>query len=115
MALAPEPLQWLQPGVHLRIAQTSASWHAREPIGYDAAVRTWWWRSRQLQVNLAGKALLAADFDVQMLHPFADPLFLSAYATARGRLGPPGRAWGLRELFGDILPPEMIERETGEL
>lgn len=111
-ALAPDPLGWLQPEVHRRIAAASASWHAGEPVSYDAALRTWWWRSRQLQANIAGKRLLAADYGVQMLHPFADPLFLSAYGAGRGPAGPPGRTWALRELFGDVLPPEMIERET---
>ena len=111
-ALAPEPLRWLRPGVQTRIAHASAEWHSREPVSYEAALRTWWWSSRQLQCNLAGKRLLAADFDVQLVHPFADPLFLAAYATDRGRLGPAGRTWALRELFGDVLPAEMIERET---
>jgi asparagine synthetase B (glutamine-hydrolysing) len=110
--LAPEPLRWLRPGVHARIARAAAEWHSREPVSYDAALRTWWWRSRQLQANLAGKRLLASEFDVQFVHPFADPLFLAAYATDRGRIGPPGRTWALRELVGDLLPARVIERDT---
>jgi len=110
--LAPEPLRWLRPGVHALIAHAAADWHSREPVSYDAALRAWWWRSRQLQANIAGKRLLASDFDVQLVSPFAAPLFLSAYASDRGRLGPPGRTWALRELVGDLLPAAVIERET---
>jgi asparagine synthase (glutamine-hydrolysing) len=105
-------MPWLRPGVQEEIADRMARWHDAEPIAYDRSLREWWWRTRQLQCNLAGKRTLARDHDVAIHNPFADPEFLAAYAADRGRLGPPGRLWALRELFADVLPPEMIERDT---
>jgi hypothetical protein len=110
--LASETLPWLRPPVQHTIACSIADWHSQEPIGYDCALRHWWWRSRQLRCNLTGKALLATDHDVQAVHPFADPLFLRAYGRGRGRAGPPGRTWALRELCRDLLPSAVIDRET---
>jgi Asparagine synthase len=104
--------EWIQLEARAEIVSLSARWHAREPTSYQASLTAWWWRSRMLQCNLAAKRSLAADHDVAIDHPFADPEVLVAYGSGRGRVGPPGRVWALRELLGDLLPASIIERTT---
>lgn len=116
LRLASEPAfksyGWLRREARIEIARRYADWMADEPISYQASMRTWWWRSRVLQCNLDAKRLLARDLNVEIHHPFADPDVLLAYGADRGRLGPPGRVWAIRELFGDLLPQAVIERES---
>lgn len=104
--------QWLRPGALAEIRRRYGEWVAEEPVGYRRSMLTWWWPSRYVQCNLASKRLLAGDHNVEIFHPFADPAVLSAYGQGRGRLGPPGRVWALRELVGDLLPASIIERES---
>ena len=103
---------WLRPATRAAIARAHAYWFAREPVSYAESVTGWWWPSRLLQCNLAAKRLIAADHDALIAHPFADPRVLVAYGASRGAPGPPGRTWALRELVGDLLPRNVIERST---
>ena len=73
LALAPRPLRtaviarrrrvfrtfgWLTSTARRRVALAYASWESRDPLRWDVALRSWWWRSRTLQCNRAGKAAL---------------------------------------------------------
>jgi len=103
---------WLTDDALAHLRDRYAGFETAEPISYRRSLATWWWPSRLLQTNLAAKRLLARDFDAQIAHPLAAPEVLIAYGAARGALGPPGRRWALRELAGELLPAELIERET---
>jgi hypothetical protein len=126
LALAPHPLRvaviarrrgvfrtfgWLTPTARRRIALAYASWESRDPWRWDLALRTWWWRSRMLQCNRAGKRTLGLAEDVEMVHPLCEPDVLAAVARAWGRVGPTDRQAALQEVGGELLP-ESLRRRT---
>lgn len=49
---------------------------------------------------------------VQVVHPFADPVFVSALAREGGMRGYPSRAAAMDALFGDVLPQSIRQRRT---
>lgn len=125
LALAPHPVRtaliarrrrvfrtfgWLTPTARRRIALAYAGWESRDPWRWDVALRWWWWRSRTLQCNRAGKRLLGVAEDVEMLHPLCEPEVLCAVARAWGHSGPPSRRVAIQSLGGELLPPGVIER-----
>ncbi|HEY2437667.1 MAG TPA: asparagine synthase-related protein [Solirubrobacteraceae bacterium] len=125
LALAPRPLRtaviarrrrvfrtfgWLTSTARRRIALAYASWESRDPLRWDVALRSWWWRSRALQCNRAGKAALGRAEDVQMLHPLCEPEVLATAARAWGRSGPAGRQAALVVLGGESLPDALRAR-----
>jgi asparagine synthetase B (glutamine-hydrolysing) len=103
------PFHWIRPSRRLAISLGYASWAAREPTAAAGSVR-WWWRNRTLQCNLAAKRVLALAHDVHAAHPFADELFLAALARGRAGLWPRRRA--LHALLGDLLPADVIDRQS---
>jgi asparagine synthase (glutamine-hydrolysing) len=129
-ALAPRPLrarakarlrggvyeryQWIRTPQRRRLARAHTDWESRDPLRTDRALREWWWRSRVVQSNIAGKRVLAADFDVRMHNPFLDPDVLTECARAGGAAGlgrgSRGRGFGL--LVGDLLGAEILERRS---
>lgn len=119
LAVAPGPLRvaviarrrrvfrtfrWLTPTARRRIALAYAGWESRDPWRWNLALRSWWWRSRVLQCNRAGKRALGRAEDVEMIHPLCEPEVLIAAARAWGRAGPAGRQAALEEVGGDLLP-----------
>ncbi len=104
--------QWIRTPHRRRLAQAHTDWESHDPLRIDRALREWWWRSRVVQSNIAGKRMLAADFDVLMHNPFLDPDVLTECARAGGAAGlgrgSRGRGFGL--LVGDLLPAEILQR-----
>jgi asparagine synthase (glutamine-hydrolysing) len=129
-ALAPRPLRarvkarlgrgvydryrWIRTPQRRRLARAHTGWESRDPLRTDRALREWWWRSRVVQSNIAGKRVLAADFDVLMHNPFLDPDVLTECARAGGPAGlgrgSRGRGFGL--LVGDLLGAEILQRRS---
>jgi hypothetical protein len=70
------------------------------------------WRSRGFQLTLRALDLVARDNNTLLLHPLADPLFLSTVARAAGFNGFGGRTEGMRTIFGDVLPDKVNSRPT---
>ena len=124
--LAPRPLRervvarrrpiasyaWIRPDARWRLARAYAAWESEEPLRADRALREWWWRSRLLQCNLAGKRLLGELHDVRVESPFASPGVIGAVATAGGAIGLGSRAAGLAAIAGDLLPPAVLARTS---
>jgi Asparagine synthase len=110
--LRPPPsfLPWLTPTAETdardRIAQDSAS----EPVSYPRRL-SWYLGSRHAQMLLWTTSLLAAETDTLVVRPFLDAHFLGAWGRHTGRFGHRGRTAAMGELFGDLLPPEIIGRE----
>jgi len=125
LALAPHPVRvaviarrrktfrtfgWLTPTARRRIALAYASWESHDPWRWDVALRSWWWRSRTLQSNRAGKQALARAEDVEMIHPLCEPDVLTTVARAWGRAGPPSRRAAIESTGGELLPASLLER-----
>lgn len=125
VALAPHPLRvaviarrrkvfrtfgWLTPSARRRIALAYAGWESRDPWRWDVALRSWWWRSRTLQCNRAGKRILGRAEDVEMIHPLCEPDVLAAVARAWGRTGPANRRTALAAVGGELLPASVLAR-----
>jgi asparagine synthase (glutamine-hydrolysing) len=107
----PLTFPWLAPAANGELARAYARDLARFPLRWDARVREWW-RSRYLHLTLQMAALLAADSDVEIAHPFLDAGFVSSLAADVGARGFRNRAYAMELLFGDVLPPEVRRRRT---
>ena len=103
---------WIRPAARRRLAHAYAAWEAGEPLRSDRALTAWWWRSRMLQSNLAGKRALGADADVLVASPFAAPEVLAACAAAGGPVGLGSRDRALAGSAGDLLPPALLARRS---
>jgi hypothetical protein len=103
---------WIRPHASRRLARAYARWETGEPLHWDRSLRTWWWRSRLLQCNLAGKRLLAGDLDVHVESPFAASSVLAACACTGGAIGLGSRASALTGIVGDLLPQAVLRRVT---
>jgi len=105
---------WIRPAERRRLAHAYASWESRDPLRSDRALREWWWPSRHVQCCIAGKQVLAADFDTQTASPFVDSDVLCACARAGGAagLGRGSRSRGFEALVGDLLPSEILRRRS---
>ncbi len=103
---------WIRPAARRRLARAYAAWEVREPLRWDRALTEWWWPSRALQCNLAGKQALGAAADVLVGSPLAAPEVLAACAASGGAIGLGSRARALAGIVGDLLPPELLARRS---
>jgi asparagine synthase (glutamine-hydrolysing) len=103
---------WIRPHVRRRLARAYGAWEAAEPLRWDRALCDWWWRSRALQCNLAGKRALGTVADVLVQSPFAAPEVLVACAAAGGAVGLGSRAIALERIAGDLLPRGLLARSS---
>ena len=87
-----------------------ASWEP-EPARWDRRV-AWWSRRRYLSCIRWSLSLLGADFGVQVVHPFLDPVFLAALARDGASRGYPDRTAAMHALFDDVLPDPMLHRRS---
>jgi asparagine synthase (glutamine-hydrolysing) len=101
---------WIRPQARRQLARAYGAWEAAEPLRWDRALCDWWWRSRALQCNLAGKRALGAAADVLVESPFAAPAVLVAWALAGGAVGIGGRASALEPIAGELLPSGLLAR-----
>ena len=124
LALAPQALRraviarrepvtfpWLLP--HARRAATAAD--AAETAAEPRALRdrlAWWQTLRYLGVGVTGLELIARDADVGIAHPLLSRRFWAAVAHTAAPDGFAGRTDGMRRLFGELLPDEIIERRS---
>jgi hypothetical protein len=128
LAFIPRPLQarvvarrrpfhrynWIRPRHRRRLAHAYGLWESSDRVRADRALREWWWPSRMVQCTIAGDQVLGADFDTLMGSPFVDPDVLCACARAGGPtgLGRGSRARGFEGVVGDLLPNEILRRNS---
>jgi hypothetical protein len=107
----PVELPWLRPAAHAHFARLWAADQAAEPARLAARVRHLQ-AGRPFRVGLASLDRLARDAGASIAHPLADSAFgLSVAAAAPGR-GFEWRGAAIRELFGGLLPVELLSRTT---
>ena len=128
--LAPRPPKW--PREFLRagrdIAEMNITWLTRRGElalraefasdsllvpGWDRILRDNFWRSRFFQVCKENFQIVADVHDVRMLHPFVEAPMIQALAGVGGFGGlRGGRAEIMSMLARDLLPPEVLARES---
>nr|WP_176946378.1 asparagine synthase-related protein [Blastococcus aurantiacus] len=104
---APSP--WLRPHAERAVRRAWEDLRVAEPVHHGKAIR-WWWSSRYMSTTLQSLGLLASGYGASILHPFADPRFLTAVARERGRNGPRSRSQSMIGLFSDVLPEQTLVR-----
>ena len=124
LALAPEPVRvrkertrephgigWLLPPARRVIDAAVYHERATEPRRWDKQVSLWA-RSRYLSFLRESLGTLADDEDVLLIHPLLDGRFLASLAAAGGRFGFGERTSAFRELFGTVLPGDLVARTS---
>jgi hypothetical protein len=102
---------WLHPEVQREFSAAIVGRAVSEPRRWDRRVE-WHADSRALYLALTNLALIAADSNVEVVHPLLDPTFLAALAAEGGAVGFGDRTAAMGHLFSDLLPPETIGRST---
>ena len=72
----------------------------------------WHLRRKQIVKHQECLTALAAEHDVAHLDPFLEPKFVAAYAKMVSPFGLPTRTAAMTALFGDLLPHEVLSRES---
>jgi asparagine synthase (glutamine-hydrolysing) len=106
----PYPGPWLRPGARAEVTRLWVrDWFAC-PISWPAGVR---WVARRRQVAAGRWALLriAARAGAFGVVPLLEPRFVESLARAGRRWGWQDRTTLLTELFGDLLPRDVLARE----
>jgi asparagine synthetase B (glutamine-hydrolysing) len=103
---------WLTPFGLRSIAKALGANEARLPLGWEAQIRQWVWRDRYFHVCVATFATMGQAFDVTVHHPFYDGQVLDSLASAGGFRGFGNRTQLMSQLFGDLLPEQVIQRRT---
>lgn len=106
------PRPWLHPEAARRVDDMLLTGRAAEAVRFDRGVDRNWWRARYRVLTAQSLQLLASSHGATMHHPFADPRFLAALAADRGRFPPADRSVAMDALFGDLLPPGILHRES---
>lgn len=68
--------------------------------------------SRYFELTQAIFAALARDAEVSLVQPFFDPGFIRAVGESAPRRGFPSRGAAMELHFGDVLPPQIVQRPT---
>lgn len=104
-------LPWLREAPRRELAGRLRAERVSEPRTWPGRVE-WLARRRALAHSRHATTLLAADDDAVCIHPLLDPRVTAALARAGGRYGWGGRTGAMRALFGDLLPPALLERTS---
>jgi len=104
-------LVWLRPEAARAASRLVATARAEQPRAWPRWV-DWVARRRSVCAAQWSLSLLASDADTVLVHPLLDPGFVAAFARAGGRLGFGDRTAGMRAMFGDLLPDDVLCRPT---
>jgi Asparagine synthase len=107
--LATSSPAWLLPEAKQRWLDELEEWAAGEPYRWRPAVRRAI-TDRGHEIGACNLQSMAALVDVRLFQPLLDPRFVAALLAAGGPLGFPGRTSAMRQLFGDLLPDELLTR-----
>lgn len=102
---------WLRPEAKETHMRGVAADLSEEPIAWSRST-IWHARARGAAILSGNYSLVASEAGVTLVEPFRDPRFVAALARAGGIFGYPDRTTATRELFGDVLPGEVIERKS---
>ena len=97
------------------VRQVTRAYGATEgaiPLGWEAKLREWIWPGRYFRLCVESFAVMGSFHDVAVTHPFVEPTVLDALGSSGGFRGLGDRTELMRQVFGDLLPDELIERRT---
>jgi Asparagine synthase len=103
---------WLRPEVSRDLAAGLAASLASQSLWYSQQIRNDVWRDRARAALQATLAAFAATIPAEMVHPFQEPSFLGAVSAHVGRIPYRSRTAAMMDLFGDVLPPDVVRRPT---
>ncbi|TDV46898.1 asparagine synthase-related protein [Actinophytocola oryzae] len=105
---------WLRPDVEHELARRDAADLAA--FALSAARNTWQFATRRTaRIAYETMRVLGDEMDVTYVQAFAEPALVASVAAQGGFLGWTGRTATMRDLFGDLLPREVLERRTKAL
>jgi asparagine synthase (glutamine-hydrolysing) len=104
-------LPWLTPAARRAAIGAWAEEYAGEPRDWRRRL-PWLARRRYVALGHLSFEALAADAGAAIAHPLWDTGFLASAARAWGAPGPASRTHAMRQLAGDLLPAEILERRT---
>jgi asparagine synthetase B (glutamine-hydrolysing) len=105
---------WLRPEADEELARRDAADAAA--FALHAGRNTWQFATRRCaRIAYETVRVLGVETDVTYVQAFAEPALVAAVAAEGGALGWTGRTATMRDLFGDLLPREVLERRTKAL
>lgn len=104
-------LSWVRPDPRATLYEAWTEEQLDLPLRWSDAIERLPWRRGWIHCA-ATMQRLADDHDVQMRHPLIDPRFLAPYVEHGHPLGPRSRTTITRELFGTLLPLEVVRRRS---
>ena len=101
---------WLRPGAQREIAQR---WAELDPEGCTPFARAIerFLGGRYFEI-VSAAPVVGAMHDVEVVSPFLDPKFLMALTETLPATGFASRSAGMTDLFGGLLPGEVLRRST---
>ena len=107
----PAAFPWLTPAATRALARDWGGDSASEPARLGRRIE-WLHGRRWLRAGTRSLDLLAADSGAAIEHPLLSLDLGAALTAAAGRTGFDDRGAALRELFGELLPHELLSRTT---
>ena len=107
----PELFPWLRPDARRAVTRAIVADAAREPLRWRARNRALL-GSAAMETTLTSLAVLGADHDVEVAHPFASAAFLGALAAQPRDQRHRSRSEAMTSLVGDLLPSALLTRST---
>ncbi len=107
----PRTLPWLRPQAQQEVSRRWVATVASQPLRWQQRF-AWYRRLRYIRAGIENLGRLAVDYRVEAHHPFVDARFAAAVAALPRPKRFVGRTAAMRELFGDLLPPELVTRRT---
>jgi asparagine synthetase B (glutamine-hydrolysing) len=105
---------WLRRDADAELARRDAE--DLTAFALNAARNTWQFATRRCaRIAYETMRVLGVEMDVTYVQAFAEPAMVAAVAAQGGPLGWTGRTATMRDLFGDLLPREILERRTKAL
>jgi len=105
---------WLRPETEVELARRDAKDAAAFVL--HAGRNTWQFATRRCaRIGYETVRLLGNEMDVTYVQAFAEPSLVAAVAAEGGYFGWTGRTATMRDLFGELLPREVLERRTKAL
>jgi len=102
---------WLRSMAQDRLSKAIARDLLDEPLRWDRSILSVP-RRRSWTIGEDTLSRLAREREVRLLNPLLDHRFITSLAEWGGRLGAASRIAIMESLFGDILPPRLVRRQT---